>query len=67
MEKVGYIFLTIVAMAWLGVVLAGLVMAWPFGIIGLVGITGIGFLLIKVISERLKNKEDDHYSQNVDK
>lgn len=66
-EKLGYILLSIVAIVWLGIVISGLVMAWPYGVIGLVGITGVGLLLIKVISDRLKNKEDDHYSDNVDK
>jgi len=67
MEKTGYVLLAIVALVWITVVLAGLVMAWPFGLIGLIGILGLGFLLIKVISDRLNNKEDDHYSKTVDK
>ena len=67
MEKVGYSLLAIVAFVWITVVLTGLVMAWPYGLIGLIGIIGLGFLLIKVISDRLNNKEDDHYSKNVDK
>ena len=67
MEKTGYALLAIVAIVWIGVVFGGLVMAFPYGLIGLVGILGIGFLLVKVISDRLKNKEDDHYSDNVDK
>ena len=67
MEKTGYALLAILAIVWIGVVIGGLVMAFPYGLIGLVGILGIGFLLVKVISDRLKNKEDDHYSDNVDK
>jgi hypothetical protein len=67
MEKTGYILLAIVAAIWLVVVLTGLVIAWPYGIIGLIGISGVGFLLIKVISDRLKSKEDDYYSDHVDK
>lgn len=67
MEKLGYILLSIVAVAWLIIVISGLVMAFPWGIIGLVGILGIGVLLIKVISDRINNKEDDHYSKNVHK
>jgi membrane protein implicated in regulation of membrane protease activity len=66
-EKIGYILLAIVAAFWLGAVLTGFVIAWPYGIIGLIGISGVGLLLIKVISDRLKNKEDDYYSDNVDK
>ncbi len=67
MEKTGYVLLSIVALIWIGAVLTGMVMAFPWGMIGLIGILGIGFLFAKVISDRLKNKEDDHYSENVDK
>ena len=67
MEKTGYVLLAIVALVWIGAVLTGMVMAFPWGMIGLIGILGIGFLFVKVISDRLKNKEDDHYSENVDK
>ena len=67
MERAGYIFLSIVAIAWLIAILTGLVLAWPYGVVGLVGIIGIGLLLIKVLTDRMKNKEDDYYSDNVDK
>jgi len=67
MENIGYVLLAIVALCWLGAILVGMIAAWPLGIIGLIGITGIGFLLAKVIKDRLDNKEDDHYSKNVDK
>lgn len=67
MEKLGYFLLAIVALVWLSVVITGLVMAFPWGIIGLIGILGLGVLLIKVLSDRLNNREDDHYSKNVDK
>ena len=66
METLGYVLLTIVALAWITVVITGLVMALPWGLVGLIGILGVGVLLIKVISDRLNNKEDDHYSDNVD-
>jgi hypothetical protein len=67
MEKTGYALLAIVAIVWIGIVIGGLVLAFPYGLIGLLGILGIGILLIKVLSDRLNNKEDDHYSNNVDK
>jgi hypothetical protein len=67
MEKTGYALLAIVAILWIGIVIGGLVLAFPYGLIGLLGILGIGILLIKVLSDRLNNKEDDHYSNNVDK
>ena len=66
MEKLGYILLALVALAWITVVITGLVMAFPWGLIGLVGILGLGILLIKVLDDRLNNKEDDHYADNID-
>jgi hypothetical protein len=67
MENIGYVLLVIVALCWLVAILVGMIAAFPFGIIGLIGITGLGFLLAKVIKDRLGNKEDDYYSDNVDK
>ena len=67
MENIGYILLLIVVVCWLIAILWGLIAAFPAGLIGLVAIAGIGFLFAKVIKDRLVNKEDDHYSKNVDK
>ena len=67
MEYLGYFLLAIVVIVWIVAMVIGMIVAFPFGIIGLVAITGIGLLLIKVIGDRLQNKEDDHYSKNVDK
>ena len=47
--------------------LAGMFVAWPYGIVGLIAFVGIGLLFIKVLRERLANKEDSHYSKNVEK
>ena len=33
----------------------------------LLAFLGLSFLLVKVIKERLQNKEDDYYAQKVDK
>ncbi len=66
MEKIGYIFLGIVVIVWLVAMLSGFILAFPFGLIGLFAIIGVGFLFAKVIKERINNKEDDHYSKHVD-
>lgn len=66
MEYIGYIFLAIVAMIWLIVLLVGLVAAFPYGLIGFVALLGFGFLFAKVVKDRLENREDDHYSDNVE-
>jgi hypothetical protein len=67
MEKIGYVLLAIVALIWIGAMIYGMVAAFPVGLIGLVAILGIGFLLAKVVKDRITNKEDDHYSKNVHK
>jgi len=67
MEYLGYILLALVALCWLILMIVGMVAAFPVGLIGLVAILGVGFLLAKVIKDRLSNREDDHYSRNVDK
>ncbi len=66
MENIGYVFLGIVVIAWFIAILSGVIMAFPFGLIGLFAIIGMGFLFAKVIKERLRNKDDDYYSKNVD-
>ena len=65
LEKVAYVLLGIATLAWVCMMIAGMVMMLPEGIFGLITIVGVGLLLIKVIRERLENKEDDHYSKNV--
>lgn len=67
MEKIGYILLLIVTACWLIAMLFGMIATFPFGIIGLVAIVGIGLLFAKVVKDRLSSKEDDHYSKNVEK
>ena len=65
LEKLGYAILVIVAVAWLVIVAVGLISAFPVGMTGLLVIVGLGLLFIKVLRERLKNKEDEYYSENV--
>ncbi len=67
MEYIGYILLAIVVLAWLAGMFAGFIAAMPYGLLGFVAVAGIGFLLAKVIKERLENKEDEYYSKNVKK
>ncbi len=67
LETLGYALLGLVAAAWLVAMLAGLVAAFPYGLIGLVLLTGVGLLLLKVVRERLRNKEDDYYADKVEK
>ena len=66
MEKLGYTFLAIAAFAYLAIILwVTTIEIFPWGLIGLSALIGVGFLLIKVLSDRSKNAEDDHYDKNV--
>lgn len=67
MERLGYFLLGLAAAAWLLAILLGMIAMLPFGLLGLVAIAGLGFLFLKVLSERMANREDDHYEKEVDK
>jgi hypothetical protein len=66
MEYAGYVLLVIVVLIWIVALFVGMVAAFPYGIIGLIAIVGIGLLFAKVVKDRMENKEDDHYSDNVE-
>lgn len=67
MDKIGYVLLGAAVVAWLILIFTAVINALPEGLFGLLVIGGIGFLLAKAISDRMKNKEDDYYSKNVEK
>jgi len=52
-EKVAYFLLALVAVCWILDVVIGMIVAFPFGLIGLVAITALGILLVKVFRDRL--------------
>ncbi len=66
MEKAGYAILLSLAVLWILGIIGGMIAAFPVGLVGLVALVGIGLLFIKVVKDRLSNKEDDYYSKNVD-
>ena len=67
MEIIGYILLGIAAICWIFAVIIGVIVAFPFGLVGLIAIIGIGILFAKVVKDRSENTEDDYYSKNIDK
>lgn len=66
-EKWGYSLLGIIAFIYIVAMFIGLFAVFPFGLLGLVFIAGMGILMVKVLKERLKNNEDNYYSREVDK
>lgn len=53
-------------LVWAGVIAMGMVVLFPYGIVGLIGLAGLAIMVFVVIRDRLTSKEDDHYSKNVD-
>jgi uncharacterized protein (DUF2062 family) len=66
-EKVAYGILGGLAALWLLAMLAGMIAAFPFGLIGLLVVLAVGLLFVKVLRERRANREDDHYDRTVEK
>ncbi len=67
MEKIAYIILAIVAIGWLIAMIAGMIVTFPVGIIGLVIILAFGLLFTKALKERLVSRKNDRYSKDVEK
>jgi F0F1-type ATP synthase assembly protein I len=67
LERLGYFFLIIVLLVYIVLMFKGLIEALPWGIIGFIAIAGFGLLFIKVVKDRISNKEDDYYDKNVKK
>jgi hypothetical protein len=67
MEKMGYIILILVTIAWIIAWIVGMFENVWLGIIGLVTIIGLGLLFVKALTDRLASKKDDKYSRNVEK
>jgi hypothetical protein len=66
LEKAAYVILAILLLAWVALVVSGLVLAFPFGLVGFLVIVAFGLLFIKVILERIRSKEDSYYDKNID-
>ena len=62
---VGYVLLIAAFIGYMVLIITDLIDVLPEGIGGLLAIAGFGLLLIKVIKDRLTNKEDNYYSKNV--
>ncbi len=62
---VGYVLLIAAFIGYMVLIITDLIDVLPEGIVGLLAIAGFGLLLIKVIKDRLTNKEDNYYSKNV--
>lgn len=55
-----------VVIGYVWAIFMGMISAFPFGLLGLIPLTGILILLFVVVRGQLTSKEDDYYSKNVD-
>ena len=67
MEKLGYLLITGFFVAITLITLEAIEEFYPDGLIILLIYGGLFVLFIKVLRERLSNKEDDHYSKEIHK
>ena len=66
-EKSGYSLLGIIVTIYLVAMFIGMIAVFPYGLLGLLFIAGLGILMFKVLKERLRNREDNYYSREIDK
>jgi len=67
MEKLGYFLITGFYVVLIVLTLQGIEEFYPEGLVLLLIYSGLFILFIKVLKERLGNKEDDYYSKEVHK
>ena len=67
MEKLGYFLITAFYVVLIVLTLQDIEEFYPEGLVLLLIYSGLFILLIKVLKERLGNKEDDYYSKEVHK
>ena len=60
-DKLALILTIIAVVIWAGVMLVGLVASGPVGWLALLVLAPVVYVIGTVISQRLNNREDDHY------
>lgn len=65
MKNVGFGVLALAAFLYLILFIAMMVMAFPYGVIGLLALSGAAILLWVALRERWSNTEDEHYIKHV--
>ena len=67
MEKLGYILILAFYVYMSYLIINEIETFFPEGLLVFFIYTGVTLLLIKVLKERLNNKEDDYYSKEINK
>ena len=67
MEKLGYFLITAFYVVLIVLTLQDIEEFYPEGLILILIYSGLFILFVKVLKERLGNKEDDYYSKEIHK
>ena len=67
METIGYILITTFYLLVSYLTLQNIEQFYPDGLLVLLIYSGVFMLFLKVLKERLNNKEDDYYSKEINK
>lgn len=66
LEQIALVVVVAYGILWVGGAMTGLILAVPYGFLGLIPVAIFVGLLVAVIVQRLNNREDDYYDKNVD-
>ena len=67
MEKLGYILIVLFYLLGSYLTLREIEQFYPEGLLIILIYSGLLVLFVKVLKERLNNKDDDYYSKEIDK
>lgn len=67
MEKLGYILIGLFYLLCSYLTLKEIEQFYPEGLLVILIYSGLLVLFVKVLKERLNNKDDDYYSKEIDK
>ncbi len=68
-DTLAAVLVAVLVAGWLALLIAGLIFAAPFGVVGILVVLAVlavlGWIFFRVVVERLRNAEDDFYEKNV--
>jgi len=64
-DKIALIPVVLLGSLWSLLILTSAISFWPFGLLVLLVFSLFGYVLFRVLLDRLRNEEDDHYENNV--
>ena len=67
LDKFVLILVVIIGAIWCVIMLLSAVAIYPFGLLILVVYLIVGYIVYRVVRDRMTNKEDDYYEKNVDR